>query len=283
MTAAECTTDPDTSPDTETWLVHLLENHTMAPTQVDADSAGIRKRLSTIPLVKLIAAIERADRPAGGEAVVYLYRQWIAGQQEKSNELHAAWFNLGVSLSRADDTTNAIVAYQNALMLRPDFYPAAANLGTLLESIGQTDAALRIWQRALQPNEVRLILINNRARLLEQVGRLDEAERELRCSLAIDPAQPDVVQHWMHIRQKMCAWPIIATDIAGLTAENLMRHAGAMTTLAVTDDIAVQLRAGQDWIARKTAPVPQALCPPWGYCHDRIRVGYLSSDSPAMP
>ncbi len=107
-----------------------------------------------------------------------MYRQWIAAQPSGSNELHAAWFNLGVSLSKADDKTNAIVAYQNALLLRPDFYPAAANLGTLLESIGQTDAALRIWERALQPNEVRLILINNRARLLEHIGRLDEAERE---------------------------------------------------------------------------------------------------------
>jgi predicted O-linked N-acetylglucosamine transferase (SPINDLY family) len=278
MTAAECATVLDTGLDTDTWLAHLLENYTIAPPSVETDSAGIQARLSTVSLVKLIAAIERPDRQPGEQATIYLYRQWIAGQREKSNELHAAWFNLGVSLSRADDTTNAIIAYQNALLLRPDFYPAAANLGTLLESIGQTDAALRIWQQALQPNEVRLILINNRARLLEQVGRLDEAERELRCSLTIDPAQPDVVQHWVHIRQKMCAWPIIETDIAGLTPESLMRHAGAMTTLALTDDIEAQLRAGQDWIARKTAPVPFALCPPWGYCHDRIRVGYLSSD-----
>jgi predicted O-linked N-acetylglucosamine transferase (SPINDLY family) len=264
--------------DNDTWLTQTLEDYTVRATPADADGASIRNRLNTVPLAQLIAAIERSDKPAGRKAVICLYRQWIAAQPEGSNELHAAWFNLGVSLSKADDKPNAIVAYQHALLLRPDFYPAAVNLGTLLESIGQTDAALRIWERALQPNEVRLILINNRARLLEQLGRLDEAERELRRSLAIDPQQPDVMQHWMHNRQKMCAWPIIGEDIAGVAAEDLMLHAGPMTTLALTDDIAAQRRAGQDWIARKTAPVPVPLCPPWGYCHDRIRVGYISSD-----
>jgi predicted O-linked N-acetylglucosamine transferase (SPINDLY family) len=278
MTTAECPQPRDPASDPDTWLAHLLENPAAAPQSVNAGDPGIRNRLSTVSLTQIIAAIERSNQPAGEPPIIALYQQWIAAQPSGCNELHAAWFNLGVSLSKADDKTNAIVAYQNALLLRPDFYPAAANLGTLLESIGQTDAALRIWERALQPNEVRLILINNRARLLEHIGRLDEAEREMRSSLAIDPQQPDVVQHWMHIRQKMCAWPIIRTDVAGLTEEDLMRHAGPMTTLALTDDIAAQLRAGQDWIARKTAPVPIPLCPPWGYCHDRIRIGYLSSD-----
>jgi predicted O-linked N-acetylglucosamine transferase (SPINDLY family) len=278
MTTAECTAANGAVSETDTWLAHLLDSYTTAPSPDEARSAKVRNRLSTVPLVQLIAAIERADQTPGEQAVTCLYREWIAGQPLGSNELHAAWFNLGVSLAKADDKTNAIVAYQHALLLRPDFYPAAANLGTLLESTGRTDAALRVWERALQPDEVRLILINNRARLLEQIGRFNEAERELRASLAIDPKQPDVVQHWVHLRQKMCAWPIIRNDIAGLTAEDQMRHAGAMTTLAMTDDIAAQLRAGQDWIARKTAPVPVPLSPPWGYCHDRIRVGYLSSD-----
>jgi predicted O-linked N-acetylglucosamine transferase (SPINDLY family) len=276
MTTAECAASRESGPDT--WLAHLLESLAAAPRSVDAEDPGIRNRLNTISLIQLIAAIEQSAQPVGGQAVIDLYRQWIAAQQPGCRDLHAAWFNLGVSLSGAEDKTNAIVAYQNALLLRPDFHPAAANLGTLLESDGRTDAALRVWEQALQADEVRLMLINNRARLLEQVGRLDEAERELVRSLAIDPKQPDVVQHWVHNRQKMCAWPVIRTDIAGLTSEDLERHAGPMTTLALTDDIAAQLRAGQDWIARKTAPVPAALCPPWGYCHDRIRVGYLSSD-----
>nr|WP_294504727.1 glycosyl transferase family 1 [uncultured Rhodopila sp.] len=278
MATADGAASTGMASDTDTWLAHLLQNHSAAPASVGAGDPDIRTRLSTVPLLQLIAAIERPDQPIGGPAIIYLYRQWIAAQPIGSRELHAAFFNLGVALAKDEDKVNAIVAYQNALSLRADFYPAAANLGTVLESIGQPDAALHVWQQALQPNEVRLILINNRARLLEQVGRFDESERELRLSLTVDPKQPDVVQHWMHIRQKMCAWPILRDDVAGLPVEDQIRYAGPMTTLALTDDIATQVLAGRDWIGRKTAPVPLALCPPWGYCHDRIRVGYLSSD-----
>ena len=100
-------------------------------------------------------------------------------------------------------------AYRTALALKPDFYGAAVNLGLQLERQGQPEAALQTWNRAVQPDAARIALINQRGRLLEQLGRLEEAELALRASRLTDPAQPDVVQHWMHIRQKMCQWPIL--------------------------------------------------------------------------
>src|SRR5664279_4305911 len=114
MTTAECTASQDLASDTDTWLAHLLENHAAAPPSINGDNPGILNRLRTVPLIQLIAAIARPDQPAGGQAIIDLYRQWIAGQRQGSHELHAAWFNLGVALSRAQDKSNAIVAYQNA-------------------------------------------------------------------------------------------------------------------------------------------------------------------------
>jgi predicted O-linked N-acetylglucosamine transferase (SPINDLY family) len=55
--------------------------------------------------------------------------------------------------------------------------------------------------------EHRLHALNNSARLLEQLRRYPEAEALMARSLALKAAQPDVIQHYVHIRQKQCAWP----------------------------------------------------------------------------
>ena len=148
----------------------------------------------------------------------------------------------------------------------------------MLESLGHTDTALATWQRALQPDEARTSLLNHRARLLERMDRLEEAEQEMRRSLLTDPQQPDVIQHWVHVRQKMCKWPALSPEIPGLSRDDLRRHAGGLSALALSDDIAFQRAAAADWINRKTFRPAAAISPPDGYRHDRIRLGYLSSD-----
>ena len=223
---------------------------------------------------ELVTSLEQMDVVD----TIPLYRGWIASQPRDASFLFAAWFNLGVALNRSGDPANAVIAYQTALALRPDLHSAAINLGTALEATGRKDAALETWRKALQPDDMRVMLLNNRGRLLEQQGRLEEAEQELRRSLLTDPRQPDVIQHWLHVRQKMCLWPVLAEVIPGLSRDDLLRHAGPLSVLALSDDIQVQSNAARDWIQRKTMPVPAHLAPTGGYRHRRIRLGYLSSD-----
>ena len=71
-------------------------------------------------------------------------------------------------------------------------------------------------------------------------GLLDEAETTLHRSLLLDPAQPDVVQHWVHLRQKLCRWPVLAGSIPGLDAATMLRQAGPVSALALTGSIALQ-------------------------------------------
>jgi len=258
-----------------TWLTALLTRHSkfgILPDDV------LSARLSTIALMDIVSAIEQAELPPGSSEAIQLYQRWLASQSAGSTNLHLAWFNLGVAYTEAQDRPSAIFAYQNALALRPDFYLAAINLGNVLEAVGQTDAALQTWARSLQPDETRVTLLNNRVRLLELSGRLEEAEQEARRSLLVNPEQPDLILHWVHIRQRMCAWPILSEEIPGLSTADMLRHAGPMATLALSDDVGVQSEACRDWIARKTSPIPLTLSPQGGYRHDRIRLGYLSSD-----
>jgi predicted O-linked N-acetylglucosamine transferase (SPINDLY family) len=277
MTALELATETVSAPDTDHWLVNFLIAHADAGIPEHAADV-LRARLRGLSFTAIVDALDRAGEAAGHVVAIQLYQHWIASQPAGTAHLFAAWFNLGVALSRAGLQANAVTAYQNAIALRPDFHSAAVNLGVVLESAGQPELALQAWDRALQPDDARTTLINHRARLLEQLGRLAEAEAEMQRSLLIQPQQPDVIQHWVHIRQKMCAWPVLAEAIPGLKLDDLLRHAGPLGVLALSDDIRIQRDAASDWIQRKTFRPPLTLSPVHGYRHERIRLGYLSSD-----
>lgn len=234
-------------------------------------------QLDATPFTTIIQAAEQLGPNRGNPAVISLYRSWIAANSAGAPLLHGAWFNLGVELSRAGAPQDAILAYRTALALKPDFHLAALNLGLLLEQSGDAPAALAAWGQALQPDAARIALLNQRARLLEQTGALAEAERTLRTSLLTDPQQPDAIQHFLHLRQKMCAWPVLDA-LPGLTCQDLMAQCGPLAALALTDRIAEQRAITAHWIERKTVAVPERLSPAGGYRHDRIRLGYMSSD-----
>ena len=138
-------------------------------------------------------------------------------------------------------------------MLSPHFEAAAINLARLLEADGRVEEAIAVLDGALQPDEERIGLINQRARLLEQNKRLQEAEQELVKSLMIQPDQPDVIQHWLHVRQKMCCWGMLSDEIPGLSRDSMVLHAGPLSALALFDDVAQQRTINDVWIQRKTA------------------------------
>ncbi|MDQ1077735.1 tetratricopeptide repeat protein [Pseudoroseomonas cervicalis] len=255
----------------EAWLLARLGR------ELPAEEAAQRQALlSGLPLETLLGLAERVPAPLPPLFRICLYRDWILANPE-APQRPAAWFNLGVEWAQEGDKAKAASAYQQALALRPDFHPAAVNLGLSLEAQGQAEAALAVWDSALQPDAARTALLNHRGRLLEESGRLEEAERTLFRSLLTDPAQPDVIQHWSHLRQKICAWPLLP-ELPGLPRETLVLNSGPLGALALLEDPAEQARIGAHWLARKIAPAPRRLSPEQGYRHARIRLGYMSSD-----
>jgi predicted O-linked N-acetylglucosamine transferase (SPINDLY family) len=262
--------------DISAWLDELLiilGSEAIAPWR----AAEIRSRLKDTSLDAILSAIERA-RPGLGDSVEKtLYQQWIE-TNPASPLLWAAWFNIAIVLARQGNQAEAVIAYGNSLALRPDMYCAAINLGLLYEAADQPEQALATWKHALQPDEGRIALEIQRGRLLEKLGRFEEAETVLRRVLMIDSAQADVVHHWVHLRQKTCQWPVALSGIPGLSATELLQSSGPFGIMALTDDIDLQRDAAATWIARKTEPAPRRLAPAKPYPHERIRIGYMSSD-----
>ncbi|MEI7606592.1 MAG: glycosyl transferase family 1 [Rhodospirillaceae bacterium] len=250
-------------------------NWFIASAAEDAQFRPLMQMLSFIDIQDIVAAAKEMRRQ---DAVTPLYSAWIEVNGPSSSQAYAVWFNLGIELSTSGDRENAITAYRNAFILKPDCYQAAVNLGLQIEGKGQIDDALGIWDQALQPDEARTMLLNHKGRVKENLKQFKEAETLLFKSLLTNPDQPDVIHHWVYLRQKMCAWPVYGPPIPGLPHEMLINKMGPLSLLALVDDLAFQDRFVAEWLSRKAPAAQPRLSPDEGYAHDRLRIGYMSSD-----
>ena len=217
-------------------------------------------------LVGLADLLAASGSAAGAQQV---YRDWLARQDTAPK--YFAWFNLGVMLAADGDNRAATTAYLNALDEKPEFVQARINLGRQYEEAGRVDEAIAEWLVALQhltnqpeaPAEYSVMTLNNLGRLWEQQHRYDDAESMLTQSLAIDPVQPDVIQHWVHLRQKQCAWPVYA-PISGVSQHMMLMATSPLAMLSAQDDPVLQLMAAQNFVQRKFGhllSLPQHFAP----------------------
>jgi len=264
------------SPDLTAIISHIEKRSWSYDPKIDGEK--IQRFLHGLKVDELIQLMEVIKPKCGSGPVIQIYQSWINLNTGRSPHLFVAWFNLGTELSAAGDQANAATSYRNALALKPDFYQGAVNLGLMQENNGQTEDALATWKQLIQPDEARTTLLNHRGRLMENQGRYDEAEAELYKSLLTTADQPDAIQHWTHLRQKQCKWPALSCGIPGLTREEITLSAGPLSGLAYVDDVVLQRRIVEEWLKRKMPVIGTRLCPENGYNHDKIRVGYLSSD-----
>ena len=249
----------------------------------DADTARRLALRGDLPVFDLIAAAEQLAREGRAEAAAQLYRDWIAHHDSPAQ--YVAHFNLGVLLANLQDNAGAERSYRAALALVPNLLQARLNLGTALERMGRQEEALDAWRAVLalarpdsaEDKPLLIHALNNLGRLLEIRRDNAAAEEMLTRSLALDPKQPQAIAHWVHLRQKLCAWPAFA-PFPGATHEDLLHAASALALLAESDDPAVQLAAAQRYVDKKVLPLQAPLAPSEGYDHPRLRIGYLSSD-----
>ncbi len=210
-----------------------------------------------------------------------LYGTWIT--HSNSPLRHVACFNWGTMLTAAGQHEAAEAAYQQALALDSTLAPARLNLGHMLERRGDSTGALATWAavfdaQALPAVDLQLHALNNSARLLEMLRRYPEAEALMRRSLALKAAQPDVIQHYVHIRQKQCAWP---HDLAvgEVSPNQFLMGTSLLAMMGLSDDPALQLLSAQRFVNDKVPKAPAEPLFKTGPARtDRIKIGYLSGD-----
>ena len=250
----------------------------LAPVTVAHLEAARSGQMSLQALIDAAQALQSAGQ---NDTAALLYETWLA--KTASPLRHVAAFNWGTLLSNAGRSDDATLAYEQALVHQPGFAPAQLNLGHLLERRGDTAAALTQWAAvfdspAAVSQDLCLHALNNSARLLETLRRYGEAEALMRRSLEIKAAQPDVIQHYVHIRQKQCAWP---HDLAvgDVTPNQFLMGTSLLAMMGLHDDPALQLLAAQRFVQEKVPkPAAVALHSRMPARSGRIRIGYLSGD-----
>ena len=243
-----------------------------------------------VPAMTIAQAMTLAAQLQGQgkiNAAIKVYESWLeSGQQLR----HIALFNLGTLLGDSGAHEAACNAYKQALEVLPGFSRAQLNLGHQLEHLHRVDQALQSWSLVIDAyaegasdvdQSLYLHALNNSARLLEQQRQLEHAEALMVRSLECDANQPDVIQHYVHIRQKQCKWPVYQ-PVGNVTHNQMLMATSALAMMGMSDDPAMQLLSAYRFVSAKVSPPAKTPL----FDSDRIiaagnrkiRIGYLSGD-----
>jgi predicted O-linked N-acetylglucosamine transferase (SPINDLY family) len=246
----------------------------------DAQLCASQGVMDFAELITRASELERAGYPA---LAAQLYTTWLGHHASKL--AHVGYFNLGTIWAAQGELDAAQMAYLEAIRLQPGFVQPRLNLADVLERAGRVEEAMAQWawvRAAVSPHSVTnrpllCMALNHMGRVLEQQQRLAQALQCLHESLLLEPDQPQVVQHWIALRQQLCIWPVYA-PFGQVTVADMVRATSAMSMLALTDDPQAQQAAAQRFVDHALAQhVPTA---PWkSNCENaRLRVAYCSSD-----
>ena len=195
----------------------------------------------------------------------------------------AARVGRGGALRALDRAEEALAEYEQALVADPKDADAWTVRGALLRGLKRTEEALESLNRAaaLEPDSAEIL--QERGELLwNEKSDYPAAIKDLERAMALDASRPALEGNLVHIKLmlalKDCDWAE-----ADVLAERMRKviAAGSYVTpfmaLLCDNDPQTQLRAARNVIAERFSPLPP-LAGSRPYRHDRIRLGYLSSD-----
>jgi predicted O-linked N-acetylglucosamine transferase (SPINDLY family) len=233
-------------------------------------------------LVALIELTNRANTPSLKEQAIRHFQEFMRACDPQ--QTHLALFSMGVLHHELGRNHDAEAYFRHALRLKNDFFACHLNLGLLLERINHTQESVAVWQEAIcnpaidQPSNFddKLKLTTNLGRLLEILHEYEGAEKALFEALKMDPDNGPVLHHWIHLRQKQCRWPVAYG--LGRTEADILACASPIAMLGLSDDPAQQLEAGRHFVRTKVETHPRLVPFRHDYGHERIKIGYLSSN-----
>lgn len=241
----------------------------------------------TLSISDLFKEAEGLELKRDVPGAVQLYKKWIALNPDDPN-LAAALFNYSIVTQRSGDQFGAICILQEAVRRFPNFHPSYINLGRALEDVGQTGTAVMQWLELV--NKLPALngpTLRHKLLALQQIGRVLEgnhmdaaAEDALQQSIDLSAHQPQVVQHWIALRQKQCKWPVVQ-GWDGVETRDLLAAISPLSLAVLSDDPVFQLTRAASYARQAIAApkTPQAL-----YrrreraAHEKLRIGYVSSD-----
>lgn len=237
-------------------------------------------QLSIDQLFKSCEHLQTSGKP---QEAIALYQSWI----EHSDSAHKAlaMFNLGSLLQSQGDVQGATQVYQQCIEIQPHLSQAHINLGLLYEKLGQSDLALQQWSKVVAnklvsdhtDSAMQVVALNHIGRVHENKKNYDLAEQALEQSLFINPKQSGVIQHWVHIRQKSCKWPVYKA-LPKVSLNDMLMATSPLAMLSLSEDPVTQLLCSHAFVGRTYSFKEEFLSQGRQYGHSRMRIGYVSGD-----
>lgn len=243
---------------------------------------NINKKTEKYYLKEVMGAAEFLEKTGKLEEALQKYRDYLMSPGD--NITYVARHNSAVILQKLDRMMEAEEELKLAIHENKKFLQAYLTRGLILERLGRKNEAVECWNAALgidiscddEDNKAIIIkLLNNIGRLEELQGNYDKAEEKLAKSLDIQPEQPDVLHHWIHLRQKQCKWPIYEGRI---NQSDVAKYASPLSILSLTDNPQIQLECAQRIVSERLKKFGRIMPTSFRYKHDKIKIGYLSSD-----
>lgn len=237
---------------------------------------------TSLRLDELIQQTQTLQEAGRVQDALTLYETWFSTTDVPNK--YVALFNYGSLLQTLGKLTQAEAAYRECLALYPQLAQAAINLGLVLEKQGKSEDALQQWANVVShgllengaDKDMQVMALNHMGRLYENQKKYDLSEQALIQSLGIHPKQSGVLQHWIHIRQKACKWPIYQT-LPRISANEMLMSTSPLAMLSLNDDPALQLLCAHAFVGRTYSFKEEHLCT-GTYNHKKIRIGYVSGD-----
>ncbi len=155
--------------------------------------------LAGFGLDRLIAFIQlKQTRSALTWILISVTAVWVSSIPLTGYSHSQPLFNLGVGLMHQGKLEEAARAFEDALVLTPDYTDALTNLGKIAYLRGQFGAAESLWSRVLELAPGSEEAMSNLGTLAVDGGRIDEAENWFR--KAVD-SQPYYFLGWLHLGQ----------------------------------------------------------------------------------
>lgn len=188
--------------------------------------------------------------------------------------------NLAAVLRACGQLDAAVASCRRALLIRPDFAEVHNNMGVALKELGQLEAALANYRKAveLKPNFAEAH--NNLGILLFELGQFDGAAASYRRVLQIKPNFDFAIGMYLHSKMQCCDWEGIDEAsheiLRGINEGKAVSEPFVM--LAIPSMPAQQKQCAEIYIREKYPEGKTSSGKMVKYSHDKIRLGYFSSD-----
>lgn len=195
-----------------------------------------------------------------------------------------AYGNLGTALEDLKHYEEAVAAFQQALRLRPDYGDAHFNLANTYRAKGDFSSAVCHFREAVRLSPGDAEALNNLSSVLFDQGKIDEAIDVCRRALAL---KPDMVNAYANLANYLLLSGL-PTDALEAYEQALRLQPGASKPARYRMAAALYLPGRtSEWLFAihkqfgdifQGAHAPNCLALTNHPRHDRIRIGYVSSD-----